>query len=378
MLKPLRIVVAVLYTGCSCLSGCGKSDDGAKTYISVPMQNTRGVYTVPVSINDSLTINFIVDSGATDVNIPADVVMTLVRTGTVRDEDFLGTQMYTMADGSTVPSNIFRIRSLQVGNIVVKNVVASIGDVRSTPLLGQSFLGHFKSWSVDNDNHALVLLGSGGSVSPPSSTERTASVGKDSNAGTVPEASPDAIGPNPEEFSEKCDNVSPKMYNSTTNSDNSKGTEFPLPKGWHEVLNLSELDQDELSRQSRAEQIKKDGTDALRAKADFDGDGRTDIARILESNDIRHCHRVFMTYFPNGKATHYNLGSSEFVYEVKPSDWPHGIETWCGLSGDCEAGESKKIKLQRPAISLGEWGSVSRIVLWDDNRKSWISVVTGD
>jgi hypothetical protein len=30
--------------------------------------------------------------------------MTLVRTGTISDADFLGKQNYTLADGSTVPS----------------------------------------------------------------------------------------------------------------------------------------------------------------------------------------------------------------------------------------------------------------------------------
>ena len=40
---------------------------------------------------------------------------------------------------------------------IVENVRASIGDVKGSLLLGQSFLEKFKSWSMDNTNHELVL-----------------------------------------------------------------------------------------------------------------------------------------------------------------------------------------------------------------------------
>jgi hypothetical protein len=58
---------------------------------------------------------------------------------------------------SEVPSDVFIIRSLKVGNYVVENVRASIASPKATLLLGQSFLRHFKSWSIDNTKHALVL-----------------------------------------------------------------------------------------------------------------------------------------------------------------------------------------------------------------------------
>jgi hypothetical protein len=83
------------------------------------MRIESGTYVVPVLINDAITLDFIVDSRAVDVSIPADVVMTLMRTGTLKDTDFLGEQTYVLADGSTVPSQTFRIRSLKVGNKVL-------------------------------------------------------------------------------------------------------------------------------------------------------------------------------------------------------------------------------------------------------------------
>jgi len=83
--------------------------------------------------------------------------MTLLRTETITEADFLGKQTYRLADGSTLPSQQFTIRSLRVGDRVLENVVGGIAPVSGSLLLGQSFLSRFKSWSIDNERHALVL-----------------------------------------------------------------------------------------------------------------------------------------------------------------------------------------------------------------------------
>jgi predicted aspartyl protease len=123
----------------------------------VAMEQEGGVYVVPVRLNEAITLNAVVDSGASDMSIPADVVLTLMRTKTLSDEDFLGEQTYALADGSQVPSSRFRIRSLRVGNSRVEDVDAIIAPANAVILLGQSFLGRFKSWSIDNDRHVLML-----------------------------------------------------------------------------------------------------------------------------------------------------------------------------------------------------------------------------
>jgi gag-polyprotein putative aspartyl protease len=123
----------------------------------VQMISDGGTFRVPVTINDELTLKFVIDSGAADVSVPADVVMTLVRTGTITVTDFLGKQTYTLADGSTVPSQQFVIRSLKVGDRTLENVTGSIAPVAGTLLLGQSFLTRFNSWSIDNQRRALIL-----------------------------------------------------------------------------------------------------------------------------------------------------------------------------------------------------------------------------
>ena len=148
-------IVDALYAGGNGPSGTPAAPLGD---IAVPLQKQGGTYAIPVLINSAITLDFVVDSGADDVNIPSDVVTTLFRTGTVKTTDFIGDKTYVLADGSTIPSPTFRIRSLRVGDKIVENVTASVAPVKGMLLLGQSFLSHFKSWSIDNNRHVLILM----------------------------------------------------------------------------------------------------------------------------------------------------------------------------------------------------------------------------
>lgn len=133
---------------------------------AIPLKKDSGIYVVPVSANGSATFDCIVDSGASDVNIPTEVFRKLLRAGAVRQSDFVGMEEYTLADGSTQRGRTYRFKSLKVGNIVVANVVASVGGDGDSGLLGQSFLERFPSWSLDNNHHTLVLTGPP-SAAPP-------------------------------------------------------------------------------------------------------------------------------------------------------------------------------------------------------------------
>jgi hypothetical protein len=124
----------------------------------VRLQPYNGVFAVPVFINGAVSIPFVLDSGATEVQIPAEVVFTLIRTGTLSEGDFIGASSYVLANGSTLRSPRFNIREMRVGEHVVRNVVASVGPaVTSDALLGQSFLSKLPSWTFDNQRHVLIL-----------------------------------------------------------------------------------------------------------------------------------------------------------------------------------------------------------------------------
>jgi hypothetical protein len=73
----------------------------------IPLNKKGGVYEIPVEINGIITLNFVLDTGASEVNIPADVALTLYRAGTIKDADFLPGKTYRLADGSHVNSSRF-------------------------------------------------------------------------------------------------------------------------------------------------------------------------------------------------------------------------------------------------------------------------------
>jgi clan AA aspartic protease (TIGR02281 family) len=137
----------------------GRSGTEALGAEDISLKNEGGIYVVPVRINGAITLDFIVDSGASDVVLPADVAMTIARTGTITDDDFIGSSEYTLADGSKLKSDRFVLRELKIGDLTVAHVTAIIGSPKAEPLLGQSFLSRLGSWAIDNNRHVLRLSG---------------------------------------------------------------------------------------------------------------------------------------------------------------------------------------------------------------------------
>jgi clan AA aspartic protease (TIGR02281 family) len=123
----------------------------------IRLGRASGVYTVPVRINDVLTLRFVVDSGASEVSISDDVASVLVRSGALTRRDWLPDRLYTDASGRAVRRRRVILRSVRIGDIEVRNVAASLGGNVGVQLLGQSFLGRLTSWSIDNRREVLLL-----------------------------------------------------------------------------------------------------------------------------------------------------------------------------------------------------------------------------
>ncbi len=112
------------------------------------------------------------DTGASDVSIPDEVARELEQAGKLDRGDFIGTRTYVLADGSKVPSRRVLLREVTVGGQTVSNVTASISRSGSPPLLGQSFLSKFASWTLDNERAVLVLKTKGDDSATSSAAER--------------------------------------------------------------------------------------------------------------------------------------------------------------------------------------------------------------
>lgn len=124
----------------------------------IKLKYQNGVYLVPTRLNNVLTMDFVLDLGASDVSISPDIFLVLYRAGTIKESDFIGQQTYKFADGSTAKSNVFNIRSIQIGNKEVTNVRASISNSIQAPLLlGQSAMKKFGSYRIDNSQRLLII-----------------------------------------------------------------------------------------------------------------------------------------------------------------------------------------------------------------------------
>jgi hypothetical protein len=127
------------------------------TTLSVALKPVNGVLTVPVLLNGTVAGNFVVDSGATLVSVPENIIQALRATGKLSDADFVGEANNKLADGTVVKSKVFVLHQLVVGNRVLQDIRAVAGPAKAVPLLGQSFLQRFNSWSIDNDRRILLL-----------------------------------------------------------------------------------------------------------------------------------------------------------------------------------------------------------------------------
>jgi clan AA aspartic protease (TIGR02281 family) len=114
-------------------------------------------YSVPARINGVVTVKFLVDSGASVVVLPKDMVETLIKNGTIAASDLLGRDVYVTADGRKHAGTRLMLRQIEVGGHTVTNVMASIAPAHAEPLLGLSFLSKFKSWTLDNKRHVLII-----------------------------------------------------------------------------------------------------------------------------------------------------------------------------------------------------------------------------
>jgi hypothetical protein len=153
----LRAIVLVLVTALA---------TSARASHEIALTRDGGVYTVSVTINSWLLRSFIVDSGAADVQVSADVFLLLYPRG-APPPGFLPGGAYRLADGRVFQSRRFLIGSLRIGDLEFPDVAASIGEAGAPLLLGQNVLSRLGAWSIDNRRGVLVLGESGTKGSGP-------------------------------------------------------------------------------------------------------------------------------------------------------------------------------------------------------------------
>jgi clan AA aspartic protease (TIGR02281 family) len=127
-----------------------------KTSNNISITKEGSLYYIIVKIG-SIIKKFILDSGASELNISEDLEKQLVKDGSIIESDYLSNGLYKTANGAIIECRRVKLRNVTVGPFSVSNVTASISNDNSELLLGKSFLDKFKKWSIDNDKSELIL-----------------------------------------------------------------------------------------------------------------------------------------------------------------------------------------------------------------------------
>jgi clan AA aspartic protease (TIGR02281 family) len=126
--------------------------------VVVPMlNNSGGTYEVACKINN-LPLNFIFDTGASDISISQTEVQFMLKNKYLSKSDIRGSQSFMDASGNVSVGTKILLRKVQIGNFELNNVEASVVHNRNAPLLfGQSALGKYTKIIIDNENKTITL-----------------------------------------------------------------------------------------------------------------------------------------------------------------------------------------------------------------------------
>lgn len=120
--------------------------------IGIKMTKEGGVYTLPCSVN-GVKMNFIFDTGASNVCISLTEALFLYKNGYIDNEDLRGKTKSIVADGSITTNTKLTLKTIEIGGIVLRNVDALVSSNIEAPLLlGQSALQKLGKFEIDGDS----------------------------------------------------------------------------------------------------------------------------------------------------------------------------------------------------------------------------------
>ena len=123
----------------------------------IRMNKENGVYKIPIVVN-GVTMFTIFDTGASLISISNTEALFLYKQGTLTESDFEGSINFQDATGKISTGTIINLKEVQIGNILLKNVKASVVDNNNAPiLLGQSALSKFGKISIDYEKGILIF-----------------------------------------------------------------------------------------------------------------------------------------------------------------------------------------------------------------------------
>jgi uncharacterized protein YgiM (DUF1202 family) len=124
----------------------------------VKLSRKNGVFNIPVELNEALRVYSLFEEGASDITVSPDVAQTLIKSGTIKDMDWLSGGAFDFADGTTAPSERFRLKSVKIGSKVAYNIPCRISGYMQVPMiLGKNVLTRMGNYSFDEKNGVLTI-----------------------------------------------------------------------------------------------------------------------------------------------------------------------------------------------------------------------------
>ncbi|MFI5185441.1 MAG: TIGR02281 family clan AA aspartic protease [Chitinophagales bacterium] len=100
---------------------------------------------------------YVLDSGASDFTIDESSYKQLLESGNIKIKHKLPDGEYQMADGSIKTYKRTLIPEINIGNIKIENIAATVVPDGQPLLLGKSVLDNFKTWKIDNSKNVLII-----------------------------------------------------------------------------------------------------------------------------------------------------------------------------------------------------------------------------
>lgn len=121
-------------------------------------KNSGGLFVTEITLNGKVSVKALVDTGCSELSIPAHVFYTLVNSGTVCKEDQLPSRTYILADGSEVVNSRFLLREIKIGTRTFNNISVSITqNPNASILIGQNVLSKFGVIMFDYENNLMIF-----------------------------------------------------------------------------------------------------------------------------------------------------------------------------------------------------------------------------
>ena len=121
----------------------------------IEMKEVNGIFQIPCKVN-GIPMNFIFDTGASDVSISITEAKFLLKQGLLKKEDFLENVNYQIANGEIIEGLKINLNTIEIDGYILKNITATVIYNQHAPLLlGQSAISKIGQYSINQNK--LIL-----------------------------------------------------------------------------------------------------------------------------------------------------------------------------------------------------------------------------